>query len=93
MDDSQHTVYILHFDKPYWLNCQHYVGYTKDLEARLAKHRAGNGSKLCRYAVNKGIQFSLVKVENYPTQSEARKRERQIKRRGGGGKLCPICRS
>jgi len=90
------TVYILHFDRPYWYGkngagCQHYVGYTKDLESRLDKHRAGNGSKLCRYATNKGIQFSLVRVEHYASQSEARRREVQIKKRGGGGKLCPLC--
>lgn len=92
---DNHTVYILHFSHPYWQagksSCQHYVGYTKDLSARIAKHRRGDGSKLCAYAALKGIKFIVVKAEEFPTQSEARKRELWIKRNGGGKRFCPIC--
>jgi len=96
MYNDRFIVYILHFDRPYWqagkANCQHYVGYTKDLPARLDKHRQGNGSKLVRYANNQGIQWQLVLQEDYPDRSSAMKRELQIKRNGGGKRLCPICR-
>ena len=101
MDDkeltgSKFTVYVLHFDKPYWqagrASCQHYVGYTKDLEGRLAKHRNGNGSKLVRYANSQGIGWRLALAEEYPSQVEARRRELWIKRNGSSKKLCPICR-
>jgi len=92
---EQHTVYVLHFDHPYWKAgnsiCQHYVGYTKDLPVCLDKHRAGNGSKLCAYAVRQGITFELVHEEHYPSQSEARKRKIWIKRHGGGKRFCSLC--
>ena len=92
MNGESAQVYILHFDQPYWKTCQHYVGYTRvGVDERLKVHRAGNGSKLVKYAMNHGINFSLVKVEDFDSIGEARQRERQIKKRGGGGKLCPIC--
>ena len=89
---SSHCVYILHFDRPYWKTCQHYIGYTKDLDSRIARHRAGNGSKLVKYAINRGINFRLVRVEYFDTQGEARTRETRIKRNGGAGRICPLCR-
>lgn len=52
------TLYILHFDRPYWTNCQHYIGYTTvPLEERLQRHRNGDGSRLVRYALARGIKF------------------------------------
>jgi len=93
MNGESAQVYVLHFDRPYWSNCQHYVGYTKiGVQERLRVHRAGNGSKLVKYAMSRGINFSLVHVENFDTVGEARRRERQIKKNGGGGKICPLCK-
>ena len=87
-----HSVYILHFDRPYWKNCQHYVGYSKDLETRLHNHLHNKGSKLVKYANEHDIKWQVVAVEVFLDQSSARKREIEIKRNGGGKKLCPICK-
>ena len=41
------TVYLIHFARPYW-HARHYIGYTalEDVDARMARHRAGGGSRL-----------------------------------------------
>ena len=89
-------VYVLHFKKPYWKNCQHYVGYTKfTAEIRCAVHRGlhKNGSKpskLVQYALRHDNDFEIVHVEAFEEDWEARQREKRIKR-GGGKKLCPMC--
>jgi len=92
-------LYILHFKKPYWKNCQHYVGYTKfTAEERCAVHRGvmKNGSKpskLVQYALNHGNDFVIALVEQFNEDWEARQAERKIKRSGGGKRLCPICQN
>lgn len=52
-----------------------YVGWTLDLDARLAAHNAGTGAKSTR-----GRQWRLVYAEKYPTKTEAMSREYQLKR-------------
>ena len=37
------TVYLLHFERPYWVPMQHYVGFTRNLPQRLQAHREGDG--------------------------------------------------
>ena len=39
------TIYLLHFSTPY-RHAKYYIGWTKDLEARLQEHRAGRGARL-----------------------------------------------
>lgn len=85
-------VYVLHFARPYWRgNCQHYIGYTIDLDARLAKHRSGKGSLLVAYALRHSNVFELVYSERQATQSTARRREQQIKSMGAQ-RFCPHCK-
>ena len=38
-------IYLLHFERSYH-HARHYLGYTDDLEARVAAHRAGRGVPL-----------------------------------------------
>ncbi len=52
-----------------------YTGITNDLEARMAAHRAGKGSKYVRSR----LPFVLIYSENFQTKSEALKRELEIK--------------
>ena len=86
------TVYILHFDKPYWKTCQHYVGYTKfPVNERLKKHKDGTGCKIAKYAMSKGIDFLLVHTEEFDTISEARRREKQLKKEGNLKRRCSVC--
>ena len=39
------VVYLVHFSEPY-RHARHYTGWTVDLDARLAEHRAGRGARL-----------------------------------------------
>jgi putative endonuclease len=52
-----------------------YVGWTNDLDARLAKHNAGAGAKSTR-----GRVWVLLYAERYNTRAEAMSREWALKR-------------
>lgn len=92
-EDNMPDVYLLHFNRPYWCNAQHYIGYTKfTAEEHIATHRAGNGSKLVAYALAHGINFKCVLIEHFETCAKARERENQLKARHGPHGLCSICK-
>jgi predicted GIY-YIG superfamily endonuclease len=78
------TVYLLHFTSPY-KHARHYRGWTSDLPARLAEHRAGRGARLMTVIRGAGIGFIVAK-----TEPGTRARERQLKQRGAG-RDCPVC--
>jgi predicted GIY-YIG superfamily endonuclease len=80
---SRHTVYLLHFDRPY----RHYLGFASDLEARIAIHRAGRGARLIQVITAAGIGFVIAR-----TWSGGRDLERRLKNRKNSPRLCPICR-
>ncbi len=52
-----------------------YVGWTTDLERRLARHNAGTGARSTR-----GRTWELLYAERYPTREEAMSREWHLKR-------------
>jgi putative endonuclease len=52
-----------------------YVGWTHDLDARLAKHNAGTGARSTR-----GRQWMLLYAERYVSRAEAMSREWYLKR-------------
>ena len=52
-----------------------YVGWTTDLEKRLAQHNAGTGAKSTR-----GRRWALLYAERYRTRSQAMSREWHLKR-------------
>ena len=79
------TVYLLHFDSPY-KHARHYVGYTKDLSARLEAHASGQGARLLEVITGAGIGFQLAR-----TWQGTRKDERRIKNRKEAPRLCPLC--
>lgn len=56
-------------------NRRTYVGWTTDLDKRLADHNAGRGAKSTR-----GRQWRLLYAEKYKTRSEALSREWHLKR-------------
>ncbi|NJM68150.1 MAG: endonuclease [Acaryochloris sp. RU_4_1] len=82
------TVYLLHFEKPLSSHhtAQHYIGWTEDLESRIARHRNGGGARFCEVAKQRGIDFQLAR-----TWIGDRTLERQLKRRKSGRRLCPVC--
>jgi predicted GIY-YIG superfamily endonuclease len=86
MNNVQGTIYLLHFETPL-AHAQHYVGYAKDLEARIERHRKGNGARLVAVFAEKGIGFTVAR-----TWTGDRTEERRIKNRKNSPRLCPICR-
>jgi putative endonuclease len=63
----------------YLLRCasgSFYAGWTLDLSARLAAHQSGRASRYTRAR----LPVSLAYWEELPTQSDARRRELQLKR-------------
>lgn len=90
------TVYLLHFDRPYVPypgapagSCaQHYIGWAKSLEARLAHHAAGTGARLLAAVTAAGIGWQVA-----ATWPGGRDLERRLKRRGSATRFCPACRA
>lgn len=81
-------VYLIHFQKPISDShtCQHYLGYAKDIEARLQDHLSGHGARLCQVAIERGIEFEIVR-----TWEGDRKLERQLKNQKNAPRICPVC--
>jgi putative endonuclease len=52
-----------------------YVGWSNDLDHRLAKHNAGTGAKSTR-----GFKWQLLYAESFLTRSDAMSREWHLKR-------------
>ena len=84
----QGTVYLLHFERPICPTrpCQHYLGWALDLDTRIADHRAGRGARLTQVALERGIEFEVVR-----TWPGDRTFERKLKHRKESPRLCPIC--
>ncbi|WP_306362506.1 hypothetical protein [Nocardia sp. CC227C] len=79
------TVYLLHFDRPY-RHARHYLGYTRDLDARLAAHAAGQGARLLQVLRENNIGWHLAR-----TWDGGRALERRLKALHAAAKLCPDC--
>jgi putative endonuclease len=75
-----HTVYILKSETG-----RYYIGYSSDFEKRLEKHRSGLSYWTSRYK-----SWMVIRKEEYPTRTEALKRERYLKRLKGGDKFKKI---
>jgi predicted GIY-YIG superfamily endonuclease len=78
-------VYLLHFSEPY-RHAKHYTGWTLDLDARLAQHRAGTGARLIQVITEAGIGFEVAR-----TWKGDRWLERRLKRSYHGPPVCPLC--
>jgi hypothetical protein len=82
------VIYLLHFERSF-KHARHYLGWTEDLDRRLAQHRAGRGSPLIAAATADGITFELA-----ATWPGDRTEERRLHRyKNSPGRLCPICRA
>jgi predicted GIY-YIG superfamily endonuclease len=78
--------YLLHFDRPIF-RAQHYLGWSIDIERRVALHSRGRGARLVAQALAAGIGVDLVRV--WLTVDRAQ--ERSLKRKGPIAQ-CPECR-
>jgi hypothetical protein len=79
-------VYLLHFDRSH-RHARHYIGFTQNLEQRLADHRAGRGSPLIAAAIADGIDFQLAAIWTGDRHDERRLRLQNNTR----ARLCPLC--
>ena len=55
------VVYLVHFSEPY-RHARHYTGWTVDLDARLAEHKAGRGARLLQVIAQAGIGWTLART-------------------------------
>jgi predicted GIY-YIG superfamily endonuclease len=79
-------VYLICFERSL-KHAHHYVGYARDLEARLAHHRAGTGANLMRVIGEAGIGWSVARV----WEGEGRTFERKLKNTHRVRLYCPVC--
>lgn len=87
-ENVQGVIYLLHFEKPF-KHARHYLGWTEgdSVQARLDRHRAGNGSKLVAAVVKAGIDFKVARLWH-----GTRHDERALKKSKNVPKFCLICR-
>lgn len=88
-------VYTLHFHEPLPHGKQaptrHYTGLASDLDARLARHTAGNGSRLMSIVSERGIPWQLAALHRCENYSQAHQLEKRLKQHSAT-RRCPICR-
>ncbi len=82
-------VYLIHFKCCYKHAC-HYLGFTTNLEARLALHRSGNGARLMEVISEAGIEWEVVRLWPVNSSQEGLALERRLKKQHSP-KLCPRC--
>lgn len=82
-------VYLIHLDVPLSPNSRsrHYIGFTKHVPSRMAKHANGTGARFMAVVRERGISWCISRI-----WEGDRAFERKLKRRKEGPKLCPICR-
>lgn len=90
--------YLIHLDAPLSQGldprtgkpraARHYLGYADDIEARIERHRKGNGSRLMEVVAERGIAFQVARL--WPDTDRAF--ERRLHNRKDSPRMCPICR-
>ena len=59
--ETNGTVYLLHFERPYSGRSQHFLSFTsKDLQQQLERHRRGTACQTTKVAFKQGITFTLA---------------------------------
>ncbi len=79
------TIYLLHFTARYH-HAGHYVGFTTNLDERIADHLAGRGARLMEVIVGAGLSATLAR-----TWQGTRITERRIKSTKNTPRYCPVC--
>ena len=80
------AVYLLHFARPH-RHARHYLGWSRDLDARIAANRKRQGARLVEVVVSSGNDFMLARTR----PSAARSEERRLKLQHNSPRYCPIC--
>lgn len=88
------TVYLIHFDRPIGNErhtAQHYIGFAKNLAARLKHHRSGNGSAIMAAVSAQGIPWQVVRTWEVPADRDGYLLELKLKARHRHKQMCPVC--
>ncbi len=82
-------VYLLHFEKPFY-HAQHYIGYcsSEGLDARMERHKRGQGARLLKAVHDADIQWEVAYVWDDGTHAF----ERILKNKKNTARFCPICK-
>ncbi|HEX2174216.1 MAG TPA: endonuclease, partial [Dehalococcoidia bacterium] len=65
-------VYLLHFDRPFG-HARHYLGFARNIDARLAAHAAGHGARLTQVVRAAGIGWTLALSWDGATRTDERR--------------------
>lgn len=79
------TVYLVHAARAF-RGARHYLGFTQNLKARVARHKAGRGTPLLGNMTERGISWRVVRT----WRGKDGYFEQQLKRKGLAS-LCPVC--
>jgi predicted GIY-YIG superfamily endonuclease len=80
------TTYLICMDRPLGGPvhfAQHYIGRSRDVAKRLETHRAGMGARILAAAVERGIEFQVVRT--WPGDVEKR-----LKAHHRAWSFCPV---
>ena len=80
-------VYLIHFKKKLH-HAGHYLGYTKDFETRIERHRSGQGARLLQVLNQQGIAWGVVRVWPAGTPEFESMLKKHVKHTP---RLCPVC--
>ena len=80
------AVYLLHLASPL-AHAQHYIGFAGNVQARLAHHHNGTGSRFCQVCNERGIDYVIARI--WPDGDKTF--ERRLKNYKKSSSLCPIC--
>ncbi len=86
MKDVVGTVYLIHFDEKL-AHAQHYIGFTTNLEQRIATHKSGFGSALMAAVTQNGIGWKVVRTWENVTRAF----ERKMHKMNNTARYCPVC--
>lgn len=85
------TIYLLHFSGRTNQGHQHYLGWSRDVERRIARHRAGAGANETRKAVAEGLKLTVGQTWKGTPALETRVKEWSRQGRKGFAGICPLC--
>lgn len=90
--DEQRALYDLPpSNGGYKAHGRHYLGVTADLEARLKRHREGNGARMLAAANRQDIPWKLARAWQFATWERAIQVEHKLKAWHGSQQFCPLC--
>lgn len=85
------TVYLLHFSGRTSQGRQHYLGWARDANARLRRHRSGSGAGETRRALAEGLRLTQAQTWAGPPSLERRLKQWSREGRKGFAGICPLC--